>query len=62
MASVSDECTRGGPVRQTVSLPRDHHELLQQVAAEKKVSVSWVIRDAVEEYLKDRWPLLHPDD
>jgi ribbon-helix-helix CopG family protein len=34
----------------------DHHEL-ELIAAEKKVSVAWVIRDAVELYLAERNPL-----
>ncbi|MBT6274290.1 MAG: CopG family transcriptional regulator [Chromatiales bacterium] len=45
-------------VRASISFPRDHYELIERIAAEKKVSVAWVVRDAVEAYLGGRWPLL----
>ena len=48
-------------VRASVSFTRDHYELLERIAAEKKVSVAWVVREAVEGYLSDRWPLFTPD-
>ena len=38
-------------VRVSVSFPPDHYADLQKVAAEKKLSVAWVVRDAVERYL-----------
>ena len=44
--------------RMSVSLPADLHRTLEQIAKERKVSVSWVIRDAAEKYVLDRWPLL----
>jgi metal-responsive CopG/Arc/MetJ family transcriptional regulator len=44
-------------VRTSVSLPRDLHETLAQLAKSKKVSVAWVIRDAAESYVAEQWPL-----
>ena len=44
-------------VRMSVTLPRDLHETLTQVAKGKKVTVAWVIRDAAEKYVGDAWPL-----
>lgn len=37
--------------RLSVTLPADHYRQMQQVAAQKKVSVAWVMRDAVDRYL-----------
>lgn len=45
-------------IRTSVSLPRDLHETLAQMAKGKKVSVAWVIRDAAEKYVDEEWPLL----
>jgi predicted transcriptional regulator len=43
--------------RVSVSLPPEVHSTLEQIAQEKKVSVAWVVRDAVDKYLADKWPL-----
>ena len=54
--------TRGssaGPsVRTTASIPRETYRLVKSLSAQKKVSVAWVIREAVEKYVSDQWPLL----
>ncbi|MBK7356041.1 CopG family transcriptional regulator [Propionivibrio sp.] len=44
--------------RTSVSFPADLYRTLAQIAEQKKVSVAWVIRDAAEKYISDRWPLL----
>ena len=44
-------------VRQSVSFPRELHETLEELAHDKKVSVAWVVRDAVEKYVAAQWPL-----
>lgn len=38
--------------RVSVSLPAKHKETLERLASEKKVSIAWVIRDAVDDYLQ----------
>jgi len=43
--------------RVSVSLPPDVHSTLERIAQEKKVSVAWVVREAVDKYLADKWPL-----
>ena len=43
--------------RTSVTLPDDVQKTLELIAKEKKVSVAWVIRDAVDKYLADKWPL-----
>ena len=45
-------------VRTSVSLPREHYEILTSVAEQNRVSVAWVVRDAVSRYVEERWPLL----
>ncbi len=43
--------------RASASLPPDIYQALQDIAKEKKVSVAWVIRDAAERYIAEKWPL-----
>lgn len=45
-------------VRTSISLPREHYDILTSVAEQNRVSVAWVVRDAVARYVDDRWPLL----
>jgi hypothetical protein len=47
-------------VRASVSFAADQYELLERLAEDKKVSIAWVVRDAVDRYLKEQWPLLSP--
>lgn len=43
--------------RVSVTLSPDVHATLEQIAQQKKVSVAWVMRDAAELYIADKWPL-----
>ena len=43
--------------RLSVTLPAEHHEALVRLAGQKRVSVAWMIRDAVEQYLVSDTPL-----
>ena len=45
-------------VRASISFPPDIYETLEVIAKEKKVSLAWVVRDAAEKYIADKWPLL----
>jgi len=47
----------GQTVRLSVSVPQKQYMELQQIAAEKRVSLAWVVRDAVLQYLSARTPL-----
>ena len=38
-------------LRDSVSFPRDLYRTLEKIAQQKKVSVAWVVRDAVERYV-----------
>jgi predicted DNA-binding protein len=44
-------------VRASISFPPDVYETLETIAKEKKVSLAWVVREAAEKYIADRWPL-----
>ena len=39
-------------VRTTISFPPDMHGTLEQIAKDKKVSLAWVVREAVDTYLR----------
>ena len=41
-------------VRASISFPPDIYEVLEQLAREKKVSLAWVVRDAVERYVAEQ--------
>ena len=45
-------------VRATISFPTDVYATLDEIAKQKKVSLAWVVREATEKYLADKWPLL----
>lgn len=44
-------------VRATISFPLEVYETLAIIAKEKKVSLAWVVREASEKYIADKWPL-----
>jgi len=31
---------------------------LEKIARQKKVSLAWVVREAAEQYIANKWPLL----
>jgi predicted DNA-binding protein len=47
----------GTTVRATISFPPEVYETLESIAKDKKVSVAWVVRDAAEKYIGEKWPL-----
>lgn len=44
--------------RASVSFPSELYQTLERLAKEKKVSVAWIVREAAEKYVGERWPLL----
>lgn len=44
-------------VRATISFPREVYATLEGIAKEKKVSLAWVVREATEQYIREKWPL-----
>lgn len=45
-------------VRASISFPEQQYQVLEKIATENKVSLAWVVRDAIDGYLKSKWPLL----
>jgi hypothetical protein len=41
-----------------VSFPEDQYAELERIAQDQRVSLAWVVREAVQTYLVQRWPLL----
>lgn len=39
------------------SFPEEQYHVLERIAAENKVSLAWVVRDAIDGYLRSNWPL-----
>lgn len=44
-------------VRATISFPSELYATLEGIAKEKKVSLAWVVREATERYVAEKWPL-----
>lgn len=42
-----------GTVRTTVTIPKTDYSEIEKIARDKRVSVAWVVREAVAEYLAD---------
>jgi hypothetical protein len=44
--------------RASVSFRADTYAELERIAAAKRVSLSWVVREAAERYVAEQWPVL----
>jgi predicted DNA-binding protein len=44
-------------VRASISFPPEIYGTLEGIAKEKKVSLAWVVREAAEHYIAEKWPL-----
>jgi len=44
-------------VRATISFPPEVYQTLEAIAKEKKVSLAWVVREAADKYIAEKWPL-----
>ena len=58
-AAGGDEVQSSAPsVRITISFPPDVYQTLDEIAREKKVSRAWVVREAAEQYIDNKWPFV----
>ena len=48
-------------VRASISFPPDIYAVLGQLARQKKVSLAWVVRDAVERYVSEQQKRSEPE-
>ena len=49
-------------VRASVSFPENQYVEIERIALNLRVSLAWVVRDAVQTYLVNRQPLLNGED
>jgi predicted transcriptional regulator len=57
MAKKAMRQNKSETVRASASVPKDDYVELQRIAEQKRVSVSWVICDAIDRYLTNEQPL-----
>lgn len=57
MAPSTTQASERRTVRASVTFPMELYRTLEQIAKEKKVSIAWIVRDATEKYVEDKWPL-----
>lgn len=57
--AVRKKDEKQGSHRLSVSLTPEQHVELLEIAHKNKVSVAWVIREAIERLLHDEHPLFH---
>ena len=58
MAKKLSKDTKLKPARITISFTEEMYEELEKLAEKGKVSLAWVVRDAVEKYISEEYPLL----
>jgi hypothetical protein len=51
------KANRGTQPRASITFPPDLYKTIEEMAKLKKVSIAWVVREAVEKYVGDQWPL-----
>lgn len=54
---MPEASVEAGTVRATISFPPGVYRTLEDIARQKKVSLAWVVREAAEQYISDKWPL-----
>lgn len=57
--SVTAQIQDDKSARFSVSLTAEQHRELNEIARKNRVSVAWVVREAIDRLLKDELPLLH---
>ena len=54
VGAAKKKAFRPARVRTTISFPPDMHSTLEQIASDQKVSLAWVVREAVDVYLGEK--------
>jgi predicted transcriptional regulator len=49
-------------IRATISIPGETYQVVEALAEQKKVSFAWVVRDALDKYVAEQWPLFAPKE
>ena len=55
---ASEKHAEPAAVRASISFPPEVYQTLEAIARQKKVSLAWVVREAAEQYISNKWPLL----
>jgi predicted transcriptional regulator len=58
MARQKVRRVKQGKPRASISFSPDQYAEIERIAAAKKVSVAWVVREAIDRYIAEQWPLL----
>lgn len=53
-AKCHDSGAHERTVRASINFPEEQYQVLEKISAENKVSLAWVVRDAIDGYLKSR--------
>ncbi len=57
-ASRKRKARKERTVRASVSFSQQDYSELERIATGQRVSLAWVVREAIQHYIKSRWPLL----
>ena len=49
---------RSTSIRLSITLPKQQHKEIDLLSKRKRVSLAWVIRDAVDQYLRSAGPVV----
>jgi len=59
---MNEEERERGSIRLTISLSAKQHEYLERAAKQRRVSLAWVVRDAILRYMDSETPLFAQHD
>lgn len=54
---VAKKSPSAAAIRASISFPPEIYDTLETIAKQKKVSLAWVVREAAEHYIAEKWPL-----
>ena len=54
---IGSKATDTSMLRASVSFPSEVYKTVGDLAKKKKDSIAWVVREAVDKYVADQWPL-----
>lgn len=53
MGHATEDSSRKGPARITATLTQDQHEALVNLAEKNKVSIAWLVRQAIDRMIDE---------
>ncbi len=55
---TSDSTISARTLRASISFPENQYAVLERIAQQQRVSLAWVVRTAVQEYIENKIPLI----